>query len=363
MAGGLAQTSWRWAFYFNLPICGITFVLLFIFLDVHNPRTKTLDGLKAIDWTGSIIVIGMTVMVLLGLQFGGTTFPWGSPKVIVLIVVGSLLSLVFIYVEKKLAKYPIMPLGLFHDPSNVAVLVVTLCHGIFFIGGEYFIPFYLQSSKAASPLKSGVLVLPLVLMEAVGGITSGIIMHQTGRFRETIWTGMVLSTIGLGLFITLTPESSIIKIIGFQLITGLGAGGAFTTLMIAIQARVSQADVATATSTLGFVRNIACSIGIVIGGAVISNGMENQRTTLALAGLNQTALDMFASQDSATNVLAISSITDLHEQYLVKEAYSNSLQNVWMMYLAFAGVGLVSSLFIRKAILSREHIETKTGIQ
>jgi len=71
-----------------------------------------------------------------------------------------------------------MPLALFKDSSNVATLITTLTHGLFFIGGEYFLPFYLQASKGASPLKSGVLILPLILGEAVGGISSGILMHQ-----------------------------------------------------------------------------------------------------------------------------------------------------------------------------------------
>jgi hypothetical protein len=59
----------------NLPISGTTFLLLLIFLDVHNPKTAVLKGLKAVDWFGSLSILGMTLMLLLGLEFGGATFP------------------------------------------------------------------------------------------------------------------------------------------------------------------------------------------------------------------------------------------------------------------------------------------------
>lgn len=121
--------SWRWNFYINLPICGLAFILLFFYLDVHNPRTNAMDGIKAIDWLGSLSILGLTLMLLLGLDFGGTVFPWSSPRVIVLMVVGCLMSLVFVLCEKRFAKYPVMPMQLFKNSSNIASLLVGAAHG------------------------------------------------------------------------------------------------------------------------------------------------------------------------------------------------------------------------------------------
>jgi MFS family permease len=130
LGGAFSQyTGWRWTFWINLPVSGVTFVLLFFFLDVHNPQTKIMDGIRAIDWFGSLSVLGLTLMLLLGLDFGGETFAWKSPQVICLIVFGSLCSLLFVYSEKKLAKYPLMPLDIFARLSNVATLAVAFAHG------------------------------------------------------------------------------------------------------------------------------------------------------------------------------------------------------------------------------------------
>lgn len=121
--------SWRWNFWINLPTCGLAFALLFFFLDVHNPRTRLGDGIKAIDWVGGVSILGMTLMILLGLNFAGETFAWGSPPVICLIVFGSLFLVIFFYAEKYLAKYPLMPLQILKHRSNVSVSLVTFFHG------------------------------------------------------------------------------------------------------------------------------------------------------------------------------------------------------------------------------------------
>jgi len=124
------KASWRWNFWINLPISGSTFILLLIFLDVHNPRTSMKDGLNAIDWCGSLSILALTLMLLLGLEFGGATFPWKSPQVICLIVFGSLMSIFFLFSEKRLARYPLMPLKLFHKRSNIACLMVGFLQGM-----------------------------------------------------------------------------------------------------------------------------------------------------------------------------------------------------------------------------------------
>lgn len=205
-----------------MPICTSTILLLFFFLDVHNPRTPVLKGLKAIDWFGSISILAMTLMVLLGLEFGGASFPWNSPRVISLLVVGSLLSLVFIYSERRLAKYPLMPMELFKNRSNVGNLLVTFFHGMVgkalnsiflsqqyqytneklqtYISSDYYLPLYFQSVFSASPARSGVLIMPMIVTESSVAMINGLLMHRTGRYLESIYVGTIIMTLGNGLF-------------------------------------------------------------------------------------------------------------------------------------------------------------------
>jgi hypothetical protein len=108
----------------------MTFILLLLFLDVHNPKTPIAVGIKSVDWVGSLSILGVTLMLLLGLEFGGTTFAWHSSTVVCLIIFGVLMMGVFVFSERKLAKYPLMPLDLFKNTSNVACMSLCFFHGM-----------------------------------------------------------------------------------------------------------------------------------------------------------------------------------------------------------------------------------------
>ncbi|KAJ5089823.1 Efflux pump dotC [Penicillium argentinense] len=363
MGGAFSEyVTWRWNFWINLPVSGLAFVLLFFFLDVHNPKTQIMDGIKAIDWFGSLSVLGLTLMLLLGLDFGGETFAWSSPQVICLIVFGTLCSLLFIYSEKRLAKYPLMPLGIFARVSNIAALAVAFAHGFVFIAGEYYIPLYLQSAKEASPMRSGVLVLPLVLAEAFSGMITGAIIHRTGRYLELIWIGLALMTIGTGLYIQLDIDSSLGQIVGYQFLSGFGAGFLFQTPIIAIQAMVSQDDTASATATLGFIRNMATATSIVIGGVVFQNSMGQMKPNLLATGMSESLTEQMTGGSAAASIEIIKDIHNSVQLRAVKEAFAWSMRNMWILYTCMSAIGVFCSAFILKTRLNKEHVETVTGL-
>lgn len=364
IGGAFTQfVNWRWCFWINLPVSGVAFILLLLFLDVHNPRTKLGEGVMAVDWFGTLSILAVTLLLLLGLDFGGATFPWDSPKVICLIVFGTLMIGFFVFSEKRLAKYPLMPLGVFGNWSNNAAFLVAFAHSMVSIGIEYYLPLYFQSVKQASPLRSGILILPMMLTEAAGDIIVGILIHQTGRYREVIWVGATLMTLGTGLYIDFRTDTSVARVIGFEIIWGIGTALIFTSPMIAIQNTVSQADTATATATLGFIRNLATSLSIVLGGVVFQNSIAARQPSLAAAGLGKSVLEALSGDQAAANVEIVKSILDAAQRHVVQDAFAWSLRNMFIMYTCMAAAAMVASAFIKQRHLRTEHTETKTGIQ
>jgi formate hydrogenlyase subunit 3/multisubunit Na+/H+ antiporter MnhD subunit len=111
-----------------------------LYLDIPHEYTSFVDGMKAIDWWGIFTFLGCTLMLLLGLDFGGVLFAWDSAKVIALLVVGSVMIFAFIYSEKRLAKYPLIPMSLFKRRTNVAAFALVFSHG--FVGTNYFLQTY-----------------------------------------------------------------------------------------------------------------------------------------------------------------------------------------------------------------------------
>jgi MFS family permease len=124
VVGGLftQKVSWRWCFYINLPFDGVAFLIILFFLDIKTPRTPLRKGLKAVDWLGSLAMVGGVIMFLLGLEFGGISYPWDSATVLCLIIFGVVVVGIFFLIEWRVAPYPLMPLDLFSKRSNLAAL-------------------------------------------------------------------------------------------------------------------------------------------------------------------------------------------------------------------------------------------------
>ncbi|KAH8596637.1 major facilitator superfamily-domain-containing protein [Bisporella sp. PMI_857] len=361
--GGLftEKVSWRWCFYINLPITGTVTVVLYFFLHLDNPRTPVWDGLKAVDWIGSFTIVGGTLMFLLGLEFGGVTYPWDSVTVICLIVFGILVAGLFILNEWKFARYPIMPIRLFNNSSSIAAFGVCFCHGFIFIAGSYYLPLYFQAVIGATPLLSGVYLIPFALTLSLVSGGTGIFIKKTGNYLPPIRFGMTVLALGMGLLINLGPTANWAKIICYQVVAGIGVGPNFQSPLLAIQSRIAPSDIATATGTFGFIRNLSTSISVVIGSVVFQNEMNKKRGRL-IAALGPEAASRLSGGAAGSNIEFADQLPP-EQRAVARTAFNESLQRMWIVYVAFAGLGILVSLFVRRNVLSREHQVTKTGLQ
>ncbi|TVY44729.1 MFS-type transporter [Lachnellula subtilissima] len=354
------KVSWRWCFYINLPITGTVFILLCIFLHLDNPKTPVWDGLKAVDWLGSITIVGGTLMLLLGLEFGGVSFSWDSVTVICLIIFGVFVASLFVLNEWKFARYPIMPLRMFKHRSAIAALGTCFCHGIVFISGSYYLPLYFQAVIGATPLLSGVYTLAFALSLSFTSVATGIFIKVTGNYLPPIWFGMTILVLGWGLFIDLDSTANWPKIILFQIVAGIGVGPNFQAPLIALQNFVAPRDIATATATFGFVRSLATAIGVVIGSVVFQNEMQNQSASL-VASLGPELADVLSGGSAGASVGIVTHLPPA-QRVIARHAFFQSLRTMWIMFVAFAGFGLLVSLLITKRTLSKEHQVVKTGL-
>ncbi|KAL1794847.1 hypothetical protein ACET3X_006663 [Alternaria dauci] len=363
VVGGLftQKVSWRWCFYINLPFDGVAFLILLFFLDVKTPRTPLREGLKAVDWLGSLTMVGGVVMLLLGLEFGGISHPWDSVTVLCLIIFGAVVIGIFFLIEWRIAPYPLMPLDLFSKRSNLAALATCFFHAFVFISGNYFLPLYFQAVLGATPILSGVYLLPTALSLSFLSAFTGVFIKKTGQYLPMIWFGMTLMTLGFGLFIDFDVNTSWAKIILFQIIAGIGVGPNFQSPLIALQSLVPKRDIATATATFGFTRNLGSAISVVVGGVVFNNEMKSKQSQLA-ASLGPETAASFGGGSAGANVGLIQSLPN-EQKAIARKAFADSLSTMWILYVAFAVVGLGVSLLITRNKLDKQHEETKTGIE
>ena len=355
------KVSWRWCFYINLPLDGISIIFLTFFLKLSNPRTPVVEGLKSIDWLGVVTIVGGVVMFLYGMGSGGTTHPWDSAFVLCLIIFGIVTIVLFFINESRYAKYPVIPLRLFRDPSNLAALGVCFIHGFVFIGGSYYLPLYFQIVLGASPIMSGVYLFAMVITFSVVSGATGLFIKKTGLFREPIWAGLIFMTLGYGLLIDLPDHAGWAKIIIYQIIIGIGVGPNFQSPLIALQSRLKGHDVAVGTATFGSIRNLATSISIVLGGVIFQNELRNQESILA-AALGPQVASQLASTSFGSSAGQLAKLPQGQKDVLDR-VFTASLQKVWIFYTAFSALGIVISLFVKKQELSKIHQDVKTGLE
>jgi hypothetical protein len=206
-------------------------------------------------------------------------------------------------------------------------------------------------------------LIPFELSEAVMAFLVGLVMHRCGVSVEVIWVSTFLMTVGSGTLIDYSVDSSLVKVIIYQILAGLGSGGLFQPYIIAVQTRVQQDDQAAATAALGFVRMVAGALALVIGGVIFENGMLSEGSALLRAGLPANLTASFTGQDAVTNVGAIGIIENVLQRSAVQQAYAASLRGVWILMAAIAAAALVSTGFIKKSVLTEEHSETITGLK
>lgn len=290
-------------------------------------------GLKAIDWAGSLLIAGGTLMILLGLTFGGVIHPWSSATVICLLVFGPCIWGLFILNESKVARYPLIPLRLFRSWSSVACFAVCSAHAFVFMAAAFFLPFYTQAVLGASPLLSGVYLLPLVISISVVAALTGVGIQKTGKYILTAYIGLPIMVLGTGLLIDLGVEAEWAKLILYQIVIGIGVGLNLEGPLIALQAVQPIQDLATATATFGFTRTLSTAVSFVIGGVVFQNRMEKEAPTLA-AALGPELAAQLSGNDAMANVGLIKTLPPA-QQLVAREALCRSLRTMWIMVSLF----------------------------
>jgi EmrB/QacA subfamily drug resistance transporter len=264
--------SWRWVFYVNLPV-GIV-ALAVIATALHIPRHT---ARHVIDYLGTFLIAAVATCLVLVASLGGTTWAWGSAQIIGLAVLGVLLVVAFVAVERRAAE-PVLPLKLFGIRTFTLAALISFIVGFAMFGAMTYLPTFLQVVHGISPTLSGVHMLPMVAGLLLSSTVSGQIVSRTGRWKVFPVTGTAVTAIGLLLLHRLDEHSSTAQMSVYFLVFGLGLGLVMQVLVLIVQNAVSYEDLGVATSGATFFRSIGASFGVAIFGTVFASHLGDKLT-------------------------------------------------------------------------------------
>jgi EmrB/QacA subfamily drug resistance transporter len=276
------NASWRWNFYINVPVGIVAFALISKLMPhIETKRTKPIDFLGA-----GLLAAGLTSMML-GFVWGGHQYAWDSIQVVGMLLASAFILGAFIWVEKRQAVDPIMPLDLFDSSIfRVSMLVVFLL-GVAMFGAFLYIPLFAQDVLGRSATNSGVIMTPMILTLVPASIISGQIVSRTGKYKKLAIIGMAMATAGLLALSTLDASSSNRDLIVRMILVGAGLGVGMPIFNLIVPNAFPHSRLGVATSSVQLFRSIGATLGVAVLGSVLNNRLSTHLAGVASDPVNQ----------------------------------------------------------------------------
>lgn len=215
----------------------------------------------------------------------------------------SVVSLGIFYLVEVGNPDALIPLGLFRNRVFSVANAAGFLVGMAFMGVISFLPLYMQVVRGISATNSGLAVLPLLAGLMSTSILSGFLASRTGRYKPFLLVGYVLVLVGVVLLGQIGPDTTIPDLGWRMFIMGLGIGPTQSLFNLAIQNAVQVPQIATATSTSQFIRQIGSTVGVTVLGTLLVGNLSIAlpKHLPSVPGLSVGKIDMAEAQTQAIN--------------------------------------------------------------
>ncbi|KAF4277639.1 hypothetical protein KXW98_007702 [Aspergillus fumigatus] len=346
------HVTWRWCFYINLPIGGVTWLFVLLFFKApksYKDNSGLKDQVSRLDLPGLFVFLPAIISMLLALQWGGTKYNWGNARIIALFVVFGVLIVIFAARQHWAQENATVPPRILKNRNVWGAAFYSFSVSAAFMLFVYYLPIWFQAIKDVSATKSGIMNLPMLLGTVLMSLVSGFLVSAIGYYTPFMLISSVIMTIGAGLLSTLKVDSGHPAWIGYQALTGIGIGVGLQQAMIVVQTAVQDTDVPSATAIVMFTQSLGGALFVSVGQNVFQNQLFKNLAIEApsvnaaqVAGTGATMLRHVVSEDVLPAVLV---------------AYSNAITESFYVAVAMAAISIIGVLPVQWLSVKGKKIE------
>ncbi|KAI1106629.1 MFS general substrate transporter [Jackrogersella minutella] len=331
--------TWRWCFYINLPIGAFAaFILLIVKLPSHPTEpARFWEHFTRLDPLGTFFFVPSIVCLLLALQWGGSTYAWGSWRIILLLVLFAVLFIAFGAVQVLMPDTATVPFRIISQRSIAAAAVFMLAVAGAMLMTVYYLPLWFQVVKGVSAVHSGIDTLPLVLSLVVASIVSGGLTQVIGYYVPNMIVCPTIMAIGLGLLSTFKVDEDSAHWIGYQFLVGFGLGMGMQSAGLAAQAVLPKPDIPTGVSVMFFCQQLGGGVFTSVGQNLLSSYMVQH--VAEVPGLSPEQITSEGATDLVNSVPPDS-------RPAVKKLYNDALSRIFICGMGVALVAFVAAFFM-----------------
>lgn len=356
--GGYINDTWNWkiAFLAQVPFTLVSLLIIWFQLDTIRSKgrpthTSWRARITRLDFLGSFTLVSALALLVVGITTGGNLVPWTHPLVSVSLPLAAVLFCGFIFVERKIAREPILPLHFLRNRTVLfACLTQFLFHCILYIP-IFYLPIYYRV-RGGSSTQAGAALIPFSIAYPAGSVVAGVIIRRTGKYKHLNRAILILMLSGplmiLGTIASCQNRRSIPlwpTMVGLAII-GLAHGGIIVSTIVALVNAVDPAESAVVTSLSYLFRSTGSVVGLALASAVYQGALEKDLWT-KIGDLDNAADIIRSIKDSLDEIELLPGKI----QWAVRSSYMVALEATFLTAVVFSVMGLVTGLLIRESKL------------
>lgn len=289
VVGGILNEAFGFKaiFYVNVPFIIIS--LIFGAQCLTECYDRTIE--KRIDFIGSILLaygIGALTFFLVK----GSSYGWGSTKIVTLIITSAISIIAFLIYELR-SKNPMIEFKLFKIRSFTSSIIIVGVIFFAYMPISYLMNFYLENQLGYSVLKSGLI---LGIVSGVSFLTSPIFGIISKKYGARVISLLAIIFVSLGdlMFVFMNSSNNMKIIYGSFIVVGLGVASTSPLYKSAFD-EVSKDKNGMASGILNSFRQLTACLAIALVSTLSSyyttQSIDNSKSRIIELVNNNTVLE------------------------------------------------------------------------